>query len=62
MVPMGGATSIGRFVERFGPAGAGLRLAGLCDAREEGAVHGALERAGVESAASTCARSTSRTS
>jgi hypothetical protein len=48
VVPMGGATSIGRFLDRFGPAGAGLRLAGLCDAREEGAVRGALERAGVE--------------
>jgi hypothetical protein len=48
VVPMGGATSVGRFLDRFGPAGADLRLAGLCDAREEGAVRGALDRAGVE--------------
>jgi hypothetical protein len=47
VVPMGGATSIGAFLERFGPAGADLRLAGLCDAREEGAFRRQLERAGL---------------
>lgn len=35
IVPMGGATNVGRFVARLGPRGAGLRLVGLCDAAEE---------------------------
>lgn len=48
VVPMGGATNIGRFLDRFGPPGAGLRLAGLCDAGEEPAFRRALERAAVE--------------
>ncbi|MEN3359637.1 MAG: hypothetical protein V7637_3619 [Mycobacteriales bacterium] len=47
IVPMGGATNIGHFLARFGPAGLGLRLAGLCDAGEEGFFRRALERAGV---------------
>jgi hypothetical protein len=34
VVPMGGAMSVGRFVAELGPAGAGLRLRGLCDAGE----------------------------
>ena len=48
VVPMGGATSIARFLDRFGPIGADLRLTGLCDAREEPVVRRALARAGVE--------------
>lgn len=36
VVPMGGAMSIRRFVAELGPAGKGLRLRGLCDAREVG--------------------------
>src|SRR5262245_19934546 len=47
VVPMGGATNVGRFVERFGPSGAGLRLSGLYDVREEPAWVRALERAGL---------------
>ena len=47
VVPVGGATTIGRFLRHFGPAGLDLRLAGLCDAREVGAYQRALERAGV---------------
>lgn len=47
VVPMGGATNIGHFLARFGPAGADLRLAGLCDAREERGFRRALERAGL---------------
>ena len=35
VVPMGGATNIGHFVDLFGPAGFGVRLAGLCDQGEE---------------------------
>jgi hypothetical protein len=47
---MGGATNVGRFVERYGPAGADLTLSGLCDAREEPAWARMLERAGLGSA------------
>jgi hypothetical protein len=35
VVPMGGATNVGHFVDLFGPGGYGVRLAGLCDQREE---------------------------
>ena len=35
VVPIGGAQAIGRYLERYGPRGLGLRLAGLCDAGEE---------------------------
>ncbi len=38
VVPMGGATNIGRFLERYGPRGLDVRLAGLYDAGEERAV------------------------
>jgi hypothetical protein len=47
IVPMGGATNIGRFLERFGPQGLGVRLAGLCDVAEEGYFRRGLERAGI---------------
>jgi hypothetical protein len=43
---MGGATNIGRFLERIGPAGADLELSGLYDVREEPAWIRALEHAG----------------
>jgi Overcoming lysogenization defect protein-like, TOPRIM domain len=49
IVPMGGAQAIGRFLERFGPQGLDLRLAGLCDEAEEGDFRRALERAGLGS-------------
>jgi predicted ATP-dependent endonuclease of OLD family len=49
IVPIGGAHSIGAFLEIFGPAGYGVRLAGLCDAGEEGDFQRALERAGLGS-------------
>jgi hypothetical protein len=49
VVPMGGAQAIGRFLNRFGPRGLNLRLAGLCDAREEKDFRRELERAGVGS-------------
>lgn len=45
IVPIGGAQAIGRFLRRFGDA----RLAGLCDAGEEGDFRRALERAGLGS-------------
>lgn len=46
-MPIGGAQAIGRFLERFGPGGAGLALAGLCDAGEERDFKRGLERAGL---------------
>jgi Overcoming lysogenization defect protein-like, TOPRIM domain len=49
IVPMRGATNIGRFLERFGPRGLDVRLAGLCDAGEEGDFRRGLERAGMGS-------------
>jgi hypothetical protein len=49
VVPIGGAQSIGRFLTRFGPQGLDLRLAGLCDAAEEGEFQRGLERAGLGS-------------
>jgi hypothetical protein len=49
VVAMGGARSIGGFLERFGPRGLDVRLAGLCDAGEEGDVRRAIERAGLGS-------------
>jgi Overcoming lysogenization defect protein-like, TOPRIM domain len=49
IVPMGGATNIGRFLDLFGPRGLGVRLAGLCDAAEEGCFRRALEQAGLGS-------------
>jgi hypothetical protein len=47
VVAMGGATNIGAYVSRFGPAGADLRLAGLCDAGEVDLFRRSLERAGL---------------
>ncbi|MGW5852750.1 TOPRIM nucleotidyl transferase/hydrolase domain-containing protein [Streptomyces sp. NPDC055254] len=35
VVAMGGAMSVGRYAELLGPSGLGLRLIGLCDAREK---------------------------
>jgi len=49
IVPMGGATNIGHFLRRLGAPGPGLRLAGLCDAAEEGDFRRSLELAGVGS-------------
>jgi hypothetical protein len=45
VVPIGGAQAIGRFLDRYGPQGLDVRLAGLCDAAEEGDFRRALERA-----------------
>jgi hypothetical protein len=44
--PMGGATNIRTFLDRYGPRGLGIRLAGLCDAAEEGDFRRGLDRAG----------------
>jgi hypothetical protein len=50
VVPMGGATSIARFLDRYGPDGAGHRLLGLCDEGESRGIARALARAGFGSA------------
>ncbi len=49
IAPMGGATNIGTFLNRFGPRGLDLKVAGLCDVGEEGDFRRGLERAGLGS-------------
>jgi hypothetical protein len=49
VVPMAGATNIRKFLAVYGPRGAGLHLAGLCDEGEEGDVRRGLEWAGLGS-------------
>lgn len=46
VVPMGGAHAIGRYLTRFGPRGANMRLAGLYDVGEESVIRRGLQRAG----------------
>jgi len=47
VVPTGGVHGITRYLAQFGPAGAGLRLAGLCDVGEEDVVRRGLASAGI---------------
>jgi len=49
VVPIGGAQAIGQFLNLFGPRGLDVRLAGICDAGEEGNFRRGLERAGLGS-------------
>jgi hypothetical protein len=49
VVSMGGAMNIGRFLDRFGPHGRDLTLAGLYDVAEEPDIRRGLERAGLGS-------------
>jgi predicted ATP-dependent endonuclease of OLD family len=49
IVAIGGAQAIGSFLDLFGPHGLDVRLAGLCDAAEEGNFQRGLERAGLGS-------------
>lgn len=49
VVPMGGAQAIGSFLDRFGPNGLNVKLAGLCDAPEEPNFKRGLERVGLGS-------------
>ena len=49
ILPMGGATNIRSFLDLFGPQGLDVRLAGLCDAAEEGDFRRGLEQAGLGS-------------
>jgi hypothetical protein len=50
VIPMGGATNIRHFVDRFGPQGMDVPLAGLCDVGEERDFRRALQRAGLGAA------------
>jgi hypothetical protein len=49
VVPIGGAQSIGRVLDLYGPQGLDVSLAGLCDAGEEREFQRGLERAGLGS-------------
>lgn len=49
VIPLGGAMSIGRFLDVCGPPGLGLPLAGLCDIGEERYFRRHLERVGLGS-------------
>ncbi|MEU1892832.1 ATP-dependent endonuclease [Streptomyces pristinaespiralis] len=49
VVPLGGATNIGHFLNICGPPGLGLPLAGLCDIGEERHFRRHLERVGLGS-------------
>jgi predicted ATP-dependent endonuclease of OLD family len=48
VVPIGGAQAMKRFLDRYGPHGLDVTLAGLYDAGEEDDVRRALARAGLE--------------
>jgi hypothetical protein len=46
VVPIGGAQAIARFLQRYGPLGSDVPVAGLCDAGEEEVFRRSLERTG----------------
>ncbi|MGI8415275.1 MAG: TOPRIM nucleotidyl transferase/hydrolase domain-containing protein [Nakamurella sp.] len=47
VLAMGGATNIGHYLRTYGPHGANVALAGLCDEAEAGIIQRALQRTGV---------------
>jgi hypothetical protein len=47
VVSMGGSKNISKSLDRFGPSGLDVRVAGLCDEAEEGDYRRAVERAGL---------------
>jgi hypothetical protein len=49
ILPVGGATNTGRFLDALGPSGLGVRLAGLVDAHEERHLWRDLKRVGLGS-------------
>ncbi|HSU34234.1 MAG TPA: TOPRIM nucleotidyl transferase/hydrolase domain-containing protein [Propionibacteriaceae bacterium] len=51
VVPIGGAQAVTRYLVRFGPAGAGLSIVGLCDAAEESYFRRGLAAVGLGPAA-----------
>jgi hypothetical protein len=58
IIAMHGATNLGRYLERYGPGGLNVKLAGLCDAAEEDYFGRALRRAGIGAGASGAAMET----
>ncbi|MGO8959343.1 MAG: TOPRIM nucleotidyl transferase/hydrolase domain-containing protein [Streptosporangiaceae bacterium] len=55
VIAMHGATNLGRHLERYGPGGLNVKLAGLCDAAEEDYFGRALRRVGIGAGASGAA-------
>jgi hypothetical protein len=49
ILPVGGIHAVTRYLRRFGPEGAGVRLAGLCDAGEEEVLRRGLAAASIGS-------------
>lgn len=49
VIAMGGATNVGRYLDRFGPRGLDVSLAGLYDSAEESTIRRGVERAGIGS-------------
>lgn len=49
VLAIGGSKNVGSYLDRFGPRGLDLRLAGICDAAEQGDFRRGLERAGLGS-------------
>jgi hypothetical protein len=49
VLPVGGAQAFTRYLTRFGPAGGGLRLSGLCDLGEETIFRRSLAKTGIGS-------------
>lgn len=47
VVPVGGAHAVSKYLRQFGPAGADLKVAGLCDLGEEQVFMRGLARAGI---------------
>jgi predicted ATP-dependent endonuclease of OLD family len=47
ILSIGGSKNVRRFLDHYGPHGLDVRLAGLCDAAEEGDFRRGLERAGL---------------
>jgi hypothetical protein len=52
VVPMGGATNAAHYMQRYGPHGLDVRLAGLCDAAADRYFWQGLTRAGIHPAGS----------
>ncbi|HET7845967.1 MAG TPA: ATP-dependent endonuclease [Acidimicrobiia bacterium] len=49
IIPIGGATNFGHYLDLLGPGGLDVQLAGLCDAGEEDDFRDGMERAGIGS-------------
>ncbi len=59
-MPIGGAQSIARVLNLFGPQGLDVRLAGLCDAAEEGEFQRGLDPAQTLREGALCDRAGSK--